>query len=443
MMTATVEAFDFLAHWYPIAPVEDLDPERPMPIILLGQRLVVWRSRQTDTYQVFKDYCPHRLAPLSEGRVDEQTDRLMCSYHGWQFDAVGTCAHVPQAENPELIAQKKDYYCAIALPTQIANQILWVWPNPDTKALAAETPLPLSPQVDTAADWVTSSLVRDLAYDWQTLVENITDPAHVQFAHHGLQGNRAAGRPIPIEIVEANRDRIAVTVDRQPQTRITFHPPCHVEYEIEFGPGRQLGLIAYCVPTEPGKSRLVAQFSRNFAQRLHHWTPRWWTHLKVRLPVLDGDMILLHQQERLVQAIAPKQAWQTAYKLPTQSDRMVLEFRRWLDRYVPDLPWGSIPVNLSDSLSDRRALLDRYHQHTQICRSCQGALTRIHQLQRGLLGYFALGVAIAAILPDSVRLGVGLPLVGTGLLGLAVFAGLKYRLEPQFYFVDYVHAERE
>ena len=32
--------------------------------------------------RAFKDCCPHRQAPLSEGRVDQSTGHLFCNYHG-------------------------------------------------------------------------------------------------------------------------------------------------------------------------------------------------------------------------------------------------------------------------------------------------------------------------------------------------------------------------
>jgi phenylpropionate dioxygenase-like ring-hydroxylating dioxygenase large terminal subunit len=38
----------------------------------------------------------------------------MCSYHGWQFDEQGTCTKVPQAENPQLVANQQKNLCAIA-----------------------------------------------------------------------------------------------------------------------------------------------------------------------------------------------------------------------------------------------------------------------------------------------------------------------------------------
>jgi len=41
-----------------------------------------------------------RLVPLSEGRI-ETDGTLQCAYHGWRFDAQGTCTTVPQAEDPD------------------------------------------------------------------------------------------------------------------------------------------------------------------------------------------------------------------------------------------------------------------------------------------------------------------------------------------------------
>ena len=45
---------------------------------------------------VFDDACPHRLAPLSDGRIDKW-GRLQCAYHGWCFNGSGHCKLIPQA----------------------------------------------------------------------------------------------------------------------------------------------------------------------------------------------------------------------------------------------------------------------------------------------------------------------------------------------------------
>jgi phenylpropionate dioxygenase-like ring-hydroxylating dioxygenase large terminal subunit len=345
----TDSTFNFFQHWYPISPIEDLDPERPTPIVLLGRRLVVWKSRSSNQYSVFLDQCPHRLAPLSEGRVDEKTGHLMCSYHGWQFDNQGACTQIPQADDPDLIAKNREHYCVTGLPTQEANGLLWVWADADSAKTASSHPLPLSPQVDASRGFVWSSMVRDLEYDWQTLIENVADPSHVPFAHHGVQGNRNRAKALPIKIVKSTQEGIE----------------------------------------------------------------------------------------------AKTESWKTAYKLPTSADRMVIEFRRWVDHYCQgQLPWSVTDSSLQLPIRNRQQLLDRYHQHTIICESCRQALKNVHRLQVGLLAYFCVALSVAAVMPDRFRVPISLPLVLTALLGLIVYVGLKYWLEPKFYFVDYVHADR-
>lgn len=443
----TPAEFNFFQHWYPLIPLEDLDPKRPKGLTVLGLRLVIWKSGNSDNYQVFLDQCPHRLAPLSEGRVDEQTGHLMCSYHGWEFNSEGQCTKIPQAENPDLIIKNQNNFCAIAFPCRQEQDLLWVWLDQKSPELAEKTPLPLSPQLDASKGFVWSSYTRDLEYDWQTLVENVADPSHVPFSHHGIQGNRKLGQPIALEIVTSTPDLIQAQIHRGMKTTITFEPPCRLEYEIHLGSTeKQIGLITYCIPISPGKSRLVALFNRNFAQQLSRITPRWWEHIKVRNSVIDGDMILLSYQEKFLQQRQQQESWKTAYKMPTGADRLVIEFRKWFDQYCNgQLPWQVLGFSETESqnfIEDRQAILDRYHQHTQHCSSCKNALKTIQQFQLILLGYFAFSVAGVALLPDEFRLSVGIPLIGLAVLGLGVYSWLKFKLEPQFYYVDYIHAER-
>lgn len=439
--------FNFFQHWYPVTPVEDLETNRPTPITILGIRLVIWKPPTSDSYKVFLDQCPHRLAPLSEGRIDEKTGNLMCSYHGWQFDSQGTCTQIPQAENPDIISKKKDNFCVSSLPVQQANDLLWVWLDATSPEQAANTPLPLSPNVDASKGFVWSSMVRDLEYDWQTLIENVADPSHVPFSHHGIQGNRDKATPILMRVNQSTCDLIEAVIEKGLKSVITFEPPCRLEYSIPFGNSQKtVGLVTYCIPISPGKSRIVAQFTRNFATQLHRFTPRWWDHIQERNAILDGDMVLLHQQEYFLRQRQTSESWKTAYKMPTSADRLVIEFRNWFDKYCQgQLPWEQVginPLGYAGTNENREEVLNRYRQHTQHCSSCRGALKNIKRLQVGLIGYFAVTVASVSVFPDAIRFKFGLPLVILALLGLGVYATLKFWLEPKFYFVDYIHAEK-
>ena len=152
-------------------------------------------------------------------------------------------------------------------------------------------------------------------------------------------------------------------------------------------------------------------------------------------------MILLHQQERYLQN-HPSGEWKTAFKLPTSADRLVIEFRHWFDRYgKAQLPWGQDP--LPPLTDNRRELLDRYQQHTVHCHSCRTALKRTQRL--GMLAFIAgmSCLSLTAVLPDPLRAHWGWLLMGLALLSFGCYGGLKGWLEPQFYFVDYVHPHRK
>ena len=56
-----------------------MDKLRPYPVTLLGQEYVIWWDAPAASWRVAQDRCPHRLAPLSEGRVGADGS-LSCSY---------------------------------------------------------------------------------------------------------------------------------------------------------------------------------------------------------------------------------------------------------------------------------------------------------------------------------------------------------------------------
>eukprot|EP00887_Chlorella_sp_A99_P002979 scaffold24.g2979.t1 len=161
--------------------------------------MVVWFHAPSKLWRVLEDRCPHRLAPLSEGRIEGGC--LQCSYHGWTFDAAGQCTGIPQADS----AQQERAACGsarsrvAAFPTRQEQGMLWVWPDSGVgvRAASARHPLPLPSELVRAApgdephgallgDWY----MRDLPVSAEHLLENLVDPSHVHFAHHGLIGSR-------------------------------------------------------------------------------------------------------------------------------------------------------------------------------------------------------------------------------------------------------------
>ncbi|KAK9901697.1 hypothetical protein WJX75_008839 [Coccomyxa subellipsoidea] len=185
--------FDWFKAWYPLAIAQELDPGIPHPVQLLGKSLVLWRPGGEKTWRVFEDRCPHRLAPLSEGRIDATDGSLFCNYHGWRFDGEGKCLNIPQLAGQQTRISDSPRACAVSYPTYEDEGLVWVWPSSGAEAhREAEswrqsnggpgiTPL-TGPDEHLVGGWY----MRDVPVRWETVRENaFNDPSHDNVLHHG------------------------------------------------------------------------------------------------------------------------------------------------------------------------------------------------------------------------------------------------------------------
>jgi pheophorbide a oxygenase len=133
---------DFPRTWVPLGSTRELDPDRPNRVEFLGQSYVAFFSNSTQQWVVMDNTCPHRLAPLSEGRVEPETGRLQCSYHGWTFESDGSCQRIPQATPAVADAILQNSRACVPSYTTNADPqtgILWIWPwQQDVLSVAGE-----------------------------------------------------------------------------------------------------------------------------------------------------------------------------------------------------------------------------------------------------------------------------------------------------------------
>ncbi|KAF5768212.1 putative pheophorbide a oxygenase [Helianthus annuus] len=178
--------FDWFSHWYPLMPVCDLDKRAPCGKKVMGLDVVVWWDKNKNAWKVFDDRCPHRLAPLSEGRID-QWGRLQCVYHGWCFGGSGDCKFIPQAPLDGPAVHSFEKACVAVYPSTVQNDILWFWPSTDSryKDILTEKKPPYVPELDDPS-FSFQIFNRDIPYGCEVLIENLMDPSHVPYAHHGI-----------------------------------------------------------------------------------------------------------------------------------------------------------------------------------------------------------------------------------------------------------------
>ncbi|CAM9359646.1 unnamed protein product [Ascophyllum nodosum] len=347
----------------------------------------------------------------------------MCAYHAWRFDADGKCLNIPQSESGGRDeAQPKA--CAKVYPTQVAQDIIWVWgENGPDAALESAMSSPALHKVAPGKKVLKNAVTqRDLPYGWDTFMENVMDPTHVEVSHHGLMGNRYKAKPKPAELVDGILSEVRYgDTYRQPikcflcasSDTSSFTPPALIGAEKPEDCTFQL--VVYNIPTRPGWSRMityqvlrfvsllmrrrVSSFRtsvtssggkpgtrRSFFKIQPRDMPDWFQHVLGHKFIAQDLVFLHHQASRRLQTLAASgidnRNYGKAVYTPTASDTGVINVRKWManvagggpawvtgcDRTVPPKEWK------------REVLLDVYEQHTKTCTACLGALKRVKQL---------------------------------------------------------------
>ncbi|XP_057998182.1 protochlorophyllide-dependent translocon component 52, chloroplastic isoform X2 [Hevea brasiliensis] len=469
------EKFDWFSQWYPVMPVRDLDKRVPHAKKVIGFDVVVWWDRNEGSWKVFDDTCPHRLAPLSEGRID-QWGRLQCVYHGWCFNGSGDCKFIPQAppDGPPVHTFKKA--CVAAYPCTVQNGILWFWPNsnPEYKDILSKKKPPYIPELDDPS-YVKPMANRDFPFGYEILIENLMDPSHVPYAHFKLLPNppsknrvkldREGGAPIDISIEKLDKNGFQAT---RYGGNSRFMAPCTYYSAVSLtsvNPGnvsdqgngsvssagnnmpssnsnvpQQRGLLVfYCVPVSPGRSRLILIFPRNFGVWIDKIIPRWVFHVRLNL-VLDSDLYLLHIEERKIMD-AGSSNWQKACFVPTKSDAQVVAFRKWLKKYSDgQINWGEMFSGLPPS-TPKEQLMDRYWSHVVNCSSCRVAYKGLNALEVVLQVVSIVSIGIVAATKQTGMSAVArTTLVLMAVLCFAASRWLAHFIYKNFHFHDYNHA---
>tara|TARA_B100002051_G_scaffold48061_2_gene42661 strand:+ start:601 stop:1926 length:1326 start_codon:yes stop_codon:yes gene_type:complete len=373
--------------WWPVSYLQDLNQAKPNRFTLLDRDLVIWWEMSQQQWRVFPDVCPHRLVPLSEGRINDQ-GQLECPYHGWSFDGEGHCRRIPQAEagtRPEARRSR----CA-SLPTACGQGLLFVWMGaPDC---ANHEDLPLVPALEEDPDrWTVQDTFRDLPMDAITLLENVLDVSHVPFTHHKTVGRRDNAAPVEAVITREGADGFDAFWDEGPRLgklgpqATSFRAPQLMWHDLTAKGFARILTVVYAVPIRRGECRLFARFPFRFEsfvpRLLISLRPRWLQHIGNH-KVLEDDQIFLHCQERVLERLGGSAAADRVFYLPTRSDVYVSALYRWLQSHGGG-PFDGQPL---PAVQQTDALMDRYNTHTVHCQSCSTALKRIRAARPWLWG---------------------------------------------------------
>jgi phenylpropionate dioxygenase-like ring-hydroxylating dioxygenase large terminal subunit len=389
----------WLHRWYAVASLADLNPARPFRFTLLEQDLVLWWDRQAGQWRAFADVCPHRLVPLSEGRINGRGE-LECPYHGWSFNGAGHCTAIPQAEPAAAAtacASRRSRCRSYATAT--AQGLLFVFAGDAERSAAV--PLPLVPLLEEPG-WLVQETFRDLPMDALTLLENVLDVSHVPFTHHRTVGRRENAAPVVAELTGFGPQGFTASWPEGPRRGklgsqfTSFVAPGLMWHDLTARGFARLLTVVYATPIRRGECRLIARFPFQFQSRwprlLLGLRPRWLQHIGNHT-VLEDDQVFLHWQERCLAERGGSAAFERACFLPSSADVYVQALHRWVIEHAGEpFPGQPLPERLPLA-----PLMDRFETHTRHCRSCLQAHGRIRRWRPRLL-------AVAVALPLALLL---------------------------------------
>jgi nitrite reductase/ring-hydroxylating ferredoxin subunit len=153
--------------WFPILRARDLGAA-PVAVRLLDVPLVLFRAAG-GALSLLEDRCPHRLVPLSLGKVEG--GELRCAYHGWTFDGRGQCTDVPSLPRHRPVPK----VCVRGYAVKQVDDTIWA-------TLAEEPYQPAPPGWLDGAEPGDLRCV-DIACDHIRILENLVDNAHAAFVH--------------------------------------------------------------------------------------------------------------------------------------------------------------------------------------------------------------------------------------------------------------------
>jgi vanillate O-demethylase monooxygenase subunit len=163
--------------WYIAAFSREITRE-PIERTFLGKPVALYRKEDGSPVAMY-GLCPHRYYPLAKGTLEG--DALKCGYHGFTFDADGTCIRIPSQD-----AAGK--FCQPTYPIVERGPLCWIWMGDEGKSDKVAIP----PYEDFGLDqpgWCYSS--ENYFHSKgraQLLIDNLMDLTHLPYIHHHVPG---------------------------------------------------------------------------------------------------------------------------------------------------------------------------------------------------------------------------------------------------------------
>jgi phenylpropionate dioxygenase-like ring-hydroxylating dioxygenase large terminal subunit len=334
----------YINFWYPIIRSEDLGPDKPEKVRVLGVNLVAFRDSRGNA-RVLSDTCIHRGGslggPWELGKNPRIVDGcVVCPYHGWEFNGDGECVNIPSigyGTKPPPRA-KVDAY-----PVQEKYGIVFAFLGdlPEDE----RPPMLVIDEYEDPAWRANSVLVLEVDYYYERSIENGLDPAHNEFVHptHGFQAiNRETYRVREYDVedypqgwgmwflhrfnapgLKGDTWKTAPTQAGDTYAGSGTHGPNTMITEINVGNNQKFRQYFFEQPVDQAKTRIFFVNMRNFMLEPKHDGP---IHARNKI-IAQQDI------EILLDVYPPRTPTSNTKEVLMPADKAVAAYREWLAKF--------------------------------------------------------------------------------------------------------------
>lgn len=160
-------------HWYAVEHVDALAPGDVTEVTFWRKSVALFRD-EWGTLHAVENRCAHRQLKLSLGLVEK--DRIVCPYHGWQYDGEGRLVSVAH----ELFGKKLPKCKVKSYAVRERYGLIWLFFG--DPAMAFDVAMPEIPELEQEKPWACIPLDFTIKAHHSMIIDNVSDFTHA-FLH--------------------------------------------------------------------------------------------------------------------------------------------------------------------------------------------------------------------------------------------------------------------
>ncbi len=186
-------------YWYAVEVSSALAVGQIRKVSFWGTHAALYRD-ESGVARAVEDRCAHRHVPLSIGEV--KGERIVCQYHGWEYDKEGKLAGVPH----DLFGMKMPVCKLRTYPVKERYGLVWMfWGDAEN---AEKVPMPFIPDLEGPEPWACVPVDFTLKAHHSMVIDNVSD-----FSHAYLHRKYKPFDDAKLTKLESTEDAVFVSYD--------------------------------------------------------------------------------------------------------------------------------------------------------------------------------------------------------------------------------------